>query len=283
MISSVLLAMLAFLPAAQDGAPDGFRPIDPALTVYLDVPDGRIVFELNRDFAPLHTDRFLELVRSGFYDKTAFYRVIDGFVVQGGDGSDMAESFTNPHIKAEFERAWDAKLEWTPVQKVDPFAQQTGFSKGFAVGRDLTDGRTWLTHCPGTLAMARNNDADTASTDFYIVIGQAPRYLDRNMSIFGRVVLGMEIVQRILRDEVGGDGMIEERGDQTPMIRARVAADLPASERLQIVVTDTASAAFAKTLESRRNRKNAFFHFAPPDAFLDVCQIPVSSQLLGGE
>src|SRR5690606_39743658 len=59
----------------------------------------------------------------------------------------------------------------------------------------------WLTHCPGIVAMARNNEPDTGSTDFYIVIGQAPRYLDRNLTIFGRVIDGMEVVQRIHRGD----------------------------------------------------------------------------------
>ncbi|MDC2890312.1 peptidylprolyl isomerase [Psychrosphaera algicola] len=56
-------------------------------------------------------------------------------------------------------------------------------------------------HCSGTVAMARGNGADSASSEFYIVIGHAPRHLDRNMSVFGRVVFGMDVVQRLPRGD----------------------------------------------------------------------------------
>ena len=86
----------------------------------------------------------------------------------------------------------DQRLLWMtrPAREPDLFARQTGFIEGFAGARDPQGGTAWLAHCPGAVAMARNEGPDTSRTDFYIVIGQAPRYLDRNMNVFGRVVHG---------------------------------------------------------------------------------------------
>src|SRR5690606_35910991 len=103
----------------------------------------------------------------------------------------------------------------------------------------------WLTHCPGIVAMARNNEPDTGSTDFYIVIGQAPRYLDRNLTIFGRVIDGMEVVQRIIRGEPEANGMIPEDAPRTEIVDAELATALPANELGIVEVEDTGSDAFA--------------------------------------
>jgi peptidylprolyl isomerase len=127
--------------------------------------------------------------------------------------------------------------------------------------------------------MARNNEPDTGSTDFYIVIGQAPRYLDRNLTIFGRVIDGMEVVQRILRGPTEANGMIPEGAPRTEIVDATLAESLPPAELGVVEVEDTNSAAFAAVLESRRVRGLPFFHHKPPEV-LDVCQVPVATRRL---
>lgn len=191
----------------------------------------------------------------------------------------MGNANSEPTIKGEFERKLSASLPFTSVQKPDMFAAETGFSDGFAAARDPREGTAWLTHCPGTLAMARLNEADTSSTDFYIVIGQAPRYLDRNMNIFGRVVLGMDIVQRIRRGAPSAGGMLSETDTRTAITSVRIAADIAPSERPAVEVMDTDSAAFAAMLESRRHRVHEFFLHTPAPV-LDVCQVPNSGRLV---
>ena len=256
----------------------GVRTLDPERTVYLELEGGDVVIELAPAMAPKHVARFRELVADGFYDGKTFYRVIDGFVAQGGDGSDLEGEFPNALIDAEFERELGPDLDWTAVETKDPFAPETGFIEGFAAGRDVDSGRSWLVHCPGVVAMARNNAPDTASTDFYIVIGQAPRYLDRNMSIFGRVVAGMQHVQRIARGPADGDGVIEDEGNRTAIVRARLATSISAKDRLIVTVPDSKSDEFKGMLESRRHRTHEFFHVTPPP-ILDVCQIPLPSKV----
>lgn len=269
------LLVLSAAAQAQDG---GWRNLDPADTVYLELADGVVVIELAPEFAPKTAAQFKSLVSDGFYDGLTFYRVIDGFVAQGGDQSDMTDKpSAAPNLPAEFEREWSDELAWTGVQKPDLFAPETGFIDGFAAARDRQEGRVWLTHCPGVIAMARNDQPDTGSTDFYIVIGQAPRYLDRNLTIFGRVVDGMEIVQRIIRGRPGDNGMIPEGAPQTEILHAALGSDLPPAERTALQVQDTNGTEFREVLESRRVRDNAFFHRKPPEV-LDVCQVPVLSR-----
>ena len=271
--SLLLLAAVGFTAHAAE------RPIDPENSVIIELDDGLIVIELNVMFAPATTAQFKRLVREGFYEGLGFYRVIDGFVAQGGDGSDMSEEENaEPAVMAEFERDWFDELPFVTVQAPDLFAPETGFVDGFPAARDPESGKVWLTHCPGTVGMARGNAADSGSTDFYIVIGQAPRYLDRNITTFGRVVYGMNVVQQIRRGPAEDGGMITDLEETTRIRSAQVLADVSESERLAILVPDTNSEAFTTMVDERRHRKSEWFLKTPP-AVLDVCQVPNQGRL----
>jgi peptidylprolyl isomerase len=254
-----------------------WREVDPDNLAYMELPAGTVAIELNPTFAPKTVAQFRELVRERFYDGLGFYRVIEGFVAQGGDGSDLGELSDKPTIDAEFDREWDDSLPWQFAQESDLYAPQTGFVDGFAAARDPGANRVWLSHCPGIVAMARNNDKDSSRSDFYIVIGQAPRYLDRNMNIFGRVIDGMAAVQQIARGPANNNGIFRDETAITRIRSLRLASDIPEEERLSAYVVDTSSAGFAELLDSRRNRKHDFFHYRPPQV-LDVCQVPLDSR-----
>jgi len=268
-----------------------WNTLDPDNTVYLELQEGTVVIELNPNFAPKTVKQFKSLLGEQFYRGLSFYRVIDGFVAQGGDESDVDGSQITKLLKAEFEIDWPLKpkdkkeaenwvpMSWTPVQTDDMFAPYTGFIDGFPAARDgKKGGKAWLTHCPGTVAMARNENPDSSGTDFYIVIGQAPRYLDRNLTVFGRVVWGMDVAQRIKRGPTMDNGIIEKDLDRTWIKRMRLASSLEESERLDIWVADTNSKGFKGSLKDRRNRNNKFFHHKPPKV-LDICQVPVPVRL----
>ena len=268
-----------------------WNALDPDNTVYLEMQEGTAVILLNPAFAPQTVKHFKQLIDEQFYRGTSFYRVIDGFVAQAGDESDIDGSPSAKPLKAEFEIDWPLKPEdeeeaddwapmsWTPVQTNDLFAAHTGFIDGFPAARDSQEaGKAWLTHCPGTVAMARNDDPDSGNTDFYIVIGQAPRYLDRNLTIFGRVVWGMDVVQRIKRGPALENGIIEKDLDRSWIRNMRLASSLEQPERLDIYIADTNSPGFLKVLEDRRERRHKFFHHPPPKV-LDVCQVPVPARL----
>ncbi len=275
-----ILISFAFMSAcgADNSKSEQWRELDINNTVLLTLPHGKVVIELAPQFSPKHVEQFSALTKSSFYDGTKFYRVIDGFVAQAGpkDGSDKDKSVSALAIEGQF--STDKNWSFTQVQHNDLFAKNTGFKGGFALASDSKDS-AWLTHCPGTIAMARNNEADSASSHFYFVIGQAPRYLDKIMTIFGRVVYGMEHIQAIKRTSVvDGEYAVDSR-DHTPIVSLKLMADIPLKERIIIEIENTDSAAFAERLIKRRARENEFFYEKPPSV-LDVCQVPIRSRLI---
>ncbi len=280
--SKKLFIFIAFVFMSACGADnvsnEQWRALDINKTVLLTLPHGNVVIELAPQFAPKHVEQFSTLLKKSFYDETSFYRVIDGFVAQAGpkEGSDKDKSVSLLAMEGQF--LTDKDWSFTRVQNNDLFAKNTGFKGGFALANDNAN-NAWLTHCPGVLAMARNNEADSASSHFYFVIGQAPRYLDKIMTIFGRVVYGMEHIQAIRRTSVvEGEYAVDSR-EHTPIISMKLMADLPINERIIIEVENTESTAFAQRLIKRRARDNEFFYQKPPQV-LDVCQIPVRSRLI---
>lgn len=273
-----LAALLWAIACAAIAAEPTWRPVDPDNLVFMDLQEGRVAIELNPRFAPKTVAQFRQLVQDGFYDGLPFYRVIDGFVAQGGDGSDLGELSEVPLIEAEFEIEWSDDLPWVAAQKADLFAPETGFVDSFAAGRDPSANAAWLLHCPGAVAMARNESPDSSRTDFYIVIGQAPRYLDRNMNVFGRVVEGMDVVQRIRRGPPDDNGIIRDDLAASRIRSMTLAADIPKEERPTAYVLDSASKGFGDLLKSRRDRRERFFRQRPP-AVLDVCQVPMAGRL----
>lgn len=270
MAAFLLLASSA--AAAQDLV---WRQVEPENLVFVELLDGQFVLELNPRFAPETVKQFRDLVARHFYDGLSFYRVIDGFVAQGGDGSDLGALSEIPELRAEFEidGSEEPELPFTSVQKPDLFADETGFIDAFPVARDVRDNALWLAHCPGMVAMARSEDIDSSRTDFYIVIGQAPRYLDRNMNVFARVIDGMDVVQRIRRGSPDANGIIHSDTDRSRIRSMRLASEIPENERLKALVMDSDSKPFRKMLDERRKRKQKFFHNPPPEV-LDICQIP---------
>jgi peptidylprolyl isomerase len=274
-------------PAGADspsGPPQAaWRTVSPDNLVLIDTRYGEVAVELAPAFAPGHVARLRALIRAHFYDGQSFYRVIDGFVAQGGVGEDTASTKVRdaslekkwPKLKAEFDRPIGRDVVFTPLGNPDLFAPEVGHVDGFPVGRDTKDGRMWILHCPGTFAFARDNGDDTATTEFYIVIGEAPRRLDRNLTAFGRVLEGMQYLQKLQRGDPDVDsGVIQDPARRDPIIRMRLASDIPVKERPVFRVLRTDSPAFADIKTKRRHPAPEFYH-RPPLANLDVCAVPV--------
>ena len=250
--------------------------------VLLTLPHGKVVIELAPQFSPKHVEQFIRLTKAGHYNGNKFYRVIDGFVAQAGpeDGSNADRSV--PLLSLEGDWATEQDFAFTLVQNNDLFAEKTGFKNGFALGHNPSENKAWLTHCPGIIAMARGNEANSGSSHFYITNGQAPRYLDRIMSIFGRVIYGMNHVQSITRTAViEGNNEVPDT-EHTPILSMQMMTDLPKAEQIHLQVTNTESALFATKLADRIKRDNAFFFKKPPPV-LDICQAPVLTRSIKSE
>lgn len=248
-------------------APD-WRDVAPENLILIETTYGDIIVELNPDFAPNHAAQFRNLVRDDVYNGTRFYRVIDTFVAQGGlQDDEMVGQF--PTLTNENDRPLsDAKF--IPLGNADLFAPIVGHVDGFAVGRSESLQKEWLLHCPGALAMARDTDPDSGGTEFYIVL-DAQRYLDRNLTIFGRVIDGMQYVQKLKRGiRAIESGVIQapEMGDE--ILSMTVAADMDAVIRPSYQVQAMPSQAFDNAKTAKRVRDDPFFYRKPPEV-LDIC------------
>lgn len=264
---------------ASATAPD-WRDVSSENLILVETEYGDIIIELNPDFAPNHADQFRQLVRDDVYNGIRFYRVIDTFVAQGGLQDDtVIEQF--PTLANENDRPLsDAKF--VPLGNADLFAPVVGHIDGFAVGRSETLGTEWLLHCPGALAMARDVDPDSGGTEFYIVL-DAQRYLDRNLTVFGRVIDGMQYVQKLKRgDRAVGNGVIQAPDVGDEILSMTVAADMAAAIRPNYQVQAVPSQAFEDAKTAKRVREADFFYRKPPEV-LDICGFEVPVQKVPDE
>lgn len=272
----------AVLAAAR---PDDWRTLDAQDTLYLELPQGRIVIELAPAFAPHHVANIRALARERYYDDAAIVRAQDNYLVQisDPDAKDAAKRRPIRTAKAslppEFTAPWSAKTAFAPLPDRDGYAPEIGFSGGFPAARDRKAGRVWLPHCYGTVGVGRLNAPDSGSgAELYVTIGTPPRQLDRNTTVVGRVVQGMDLLSALPRGNgrMGGYDPPEKR---PPVRRIRVAADVPEGERtaLQVLRTDTPT--FRAWVESQRNRREPFY--VAPAGHVDVCNLALPVRAAG--
>lgn len=263
-----LAEILAASPAAD------WRAVDPEDTLYLTLPQGRVVIELAPAFAPRHVANIKRLVRAGFYDGLAVVRAQDNYVVQWGDAQSTHPTGAGTlRLKAEFDRPYGAADPFVPLSDPDTYAALAGFADDLPAARDPATGLTWLTHCYGMVGAGRDNDADSGGgAELYAVIGQAPRQLDRNVTLVGRVIEGMEVFSTLPRGH-GEIGFYQRPEERVPIRSVRVAADLPLAQRTNFQVLKTDSATFAAVVQNRRFRRDAWFRVAA--GRIDVCNLPL--------
>ena len=244
------------------------------------------------------------LARAGWYDDITVNRVQDNYVVQWGD-----INYDNPEAEGEAKplpeglRVMEAK-DYAPdvplrsftstggPLKSDGYAERVGFVGSIPVGyriyspppgAGLDDFLTqaWPTHCYGMVGVGRGYSPDTGSgAELYTVIGHAPRHLDRNIALVGRIVDGMEHLSSLPR----GSGALgfytaEEADKRTPILSVRVASDLPEGGRPAFEYLSTQGETFARYAEARANRRDPFF--IVPAGGADICNIPVPIRRAG--
>ena len=158
-------------------------------------------------------------------------------------------------------------LAVTPLPYRDSFAPKAGFASGWPVA---IEGRAaWLTHCYGMVGVGRDNAPDTGTgAELYAVIGHAPRALDRNIALVGRVIDGIDALASLPRGtkELGVYATVAER---LPIVRVRLAADLPVAERPRFEMLRSDGASFAAWVKARANRQDSFF--IRPAGAIDLC------------
>jgi peptidylprolyl isomerase len=253
--------------------PHDWRTPDPENTIYLELPAGLVVIELAPQFAPRHTANIRTLVREHYFDGLPIVRMQDNYVVQWGDTEGRKPVGTAARtLTPEFTREL-AGLAFHALPDPDTYAPETGFVDGFPAARDRTSGQAWPVHCYAMLGAGRDVAADSGGgTELYVVTGHAPRHLDRNVSLAGRVILGIDLLSALPRGR-GPLGFYESPEQHTIIERARMAADVPAAERVAVELLRTDTATFDALVEARRNRSDDWFKV--PAGRIEVCNVPL--------
>ncbi|MGH6697197.1 peptidylprolyl isomerase [Sphingopyxis sp.] len=221
-----------------------------------------------------------------WWDGTSVNRVQDNYVVQWGDATEkkalpeglavMAES---GYVESGFASAGvhagvggTERLLSVPV-KTDAFSGLTGFWDGWPVAGAKEGYHVWPVHCYGAVGVGRNMSPDTGSgAELYTVIGHAPRHLDRNIAVVGRVISGIEHLSSLPRG-TGALGFYEDPAERVGIRSIRIAIELPAAEQPRFEYLSTESDSFARYADARANRRDPFF--ITPAGGADICNIPV--------
>ncbi|HET9448339.1 MAG TPA: peptidylprolyl isomerase [Steroidobacteraceae bacterium] len=256
--------------------PSDWRTLDPDNTLYMELGSGRVVIELAPEFAPQHVANVRALARGKYFDGLAIVRSQDNFVVQWGDPAEAAQKKglggAKAKLPAEFDRP-AAGLKFVALPDPDTYAPQTGFVSGFPAARDKANGTAWLVHCYSMIGAGRDNDVDTGpGTEIYVVSGHAPRQLDRNVAVFGRVVYGMELLAVTPRGPAPM-GFYDKPEQRVPIREIRVAADVPADKRTNLELLRTDTQTFTDLIEARRNRQDEWYKHKANR--IDVCNVPL--------
>ncbi len=148
------------------------------------------------------------------------------------------------------------------------------------MARDKRLGKMWLVHTYGMVGAGRDDSPDSGGgTELYVVIGHAPRHLDRNVTLLGRVVQGMDLLSALPRGPAPM-GFYDKPEMRVPIRSMRVAADLPQSERSHLEVLRTETSLFRQLLKSRRNRREEWFQVQA--GHIEIGNIPVPVRTRAG-
>lgn len=225
------------------------------------------------------------LAKAHWWDGLAIVRVQDNYVVQWGDpeGDDKAKARPLPSgLAATGEAGYVATSEDEDVLRYaklqDAYSPFAIFRDGWPLGVDWQSSHSltysaWPVHCYGAVGVARGMSPDAGTGDgLYTVIGHAPRHLDRNIAVVGRLVEGIEHLSSLPRG-TGPLGFYETAEERVPIESIRLASELPESDRPAFQYLSTEGETFARYADARANRRDPFF--IVPAGGADICNIPV--------
>lgn len=297
-------SIVAAAPAAD------WRAIDPAdLLVMTLAPDRdgtprQVVIQLiPPPFSQGWTQNIRTLAKAHWWDGTSVYRVVDNWVTQWGDGEDdEAKAKPVPEglrvvpeseysvlwsdVPTVFRAAGDLMMaQATRLERMasgaepmrgDAYASLVLHSVGWPIA--VEGGKVWPTHCYATVGVARDLSPDTGTgAELYAVIGHAPRQLDRNIAVVGRVIEGIEHLATLPRGK-GEAGVYDDPALRVPIVSVRLGNELPDPPRFEYLGSETDS--FAQYVHVRANRNDAFYKV--PAGGVDVCNVQVPIRRVEG-
>ena len=228
-----------------------------------------------------------KLAAARFWDGTSVNRVQDNYVVQWGDANaeDKAKAKPLPPGLAKVPQSEYATAvarfgsfqdlekhlsrEYEDYMQRDPFAEAALHLRGWQTAIRFQE--IWPVHCYGMVGVGRDIPPDTGTgAELYTVIGHAPRHLDRNIALVGRVISGIEHLSSLPRG-TGALGFYEKPEERAGITSIRLGTDVKDVQRFEYLSTESAS--FAKYADARANRRDPFF--IQPTGGADICNIPV--------
>ncbi|MEO6338397.1 MAG: peptidylprolyl isomerase [Caulobacteraceae bacterium] len=261
---STALAAPAPTPEAAPPA-EAWKPADPANTLVIDTTKGRVIVELRPEIAPLAVARIKALAKRGYYDNSLWYRVLKGFMAQGGDKGDKQYRSDLPNLKGEFTFRKTAAMPFGSIGSTP--GGEVGFVGALPVmietppaGQEAAPPRAWVYFCAGVSSMPHGDNPNSANSQIFLLRGHATN-LEKTFTAFGRVISGQEVV----------DGLNNGEPPSNPdkMTKVRTLAEIPAAQRPKVQVMDTASPGFiALALKALQAKPNT-----------SICEIPVPVQV----
>lgn len=265
----------------KQSKPADWRALDLQNTLVMDVNGSQVIFELAPRFAPRHAANIRKLASEGYYDGLAVIRVQDNFVTQWGDPADEDTAKAKPlgGAEAKLPAEFSIPYKGLPISKItdaDGYAPVSGFIDGVPVAADPKHNQAWIPHCYGVIGAGRGNEVDSSNgSSLYVIIGQAPRALDLNITVVGRVLKGMEALSALPRG-TKALGFYEKPEQYVPISKVRVLADIPAAERPALEVLRTDTATWRALVESRRHASGDWYvHSAE---HVNVCNVGVPTR-----
>jgi peptidylprolyl isomerase len=234
----------------------------------------QVVIQLAPQFAPVHVANIRALAKGGWWSGAAVYRVQDNYVVQWGNNESTKPLPAGVVAKppAEYHRAMKG-LAVRPLGYADAYAPGAGFAAGWPIGHDAKAGTANLVHCYGYIGVGRDLSPDTGTGgELYAVIGHAPRHLDRNIAVVGRVIEGIDRLSALPRG-TEALGFYKNESMHVPISAVRLGSEIPSGVRPVFQYMDTQSASFGAYVKARANRKDDFF--IRPAGGVDLCNAAV--------
>lgn len=262
---------------------DEWYELDQHNLLYITLDNDRvIVMELNDTFAPEHAEQIRRLAKAHYWDGIPVYRVQDNYVVQFGALDYATDTLTKPlpdtatKLPAEFTVPAQS-VQIAALEDLDPYADRVGFVNGFPVA--LKGDEAFLVHCYGMVGSARDDAPDSSNaTELYVMIGQPARHIDRQISVVGRVVHGIEHLSSLPRGS-GAMGFFDPKQHPLNIKSIRLGSDLPDEVKMRFMALDTNSRSFAQFVDARRHMQGSWFA-VPVSGGLGVCDVRQSIKLV---
>jgi peptidylprolyl isomerase len=269
---SAFTSSASLVNALDDSA---WRQLDPKNTIVMTLPSGDVIIELAEQFAPIHVANIKTLVSEQYYDGNRVIRSQDNYVAQWGEMSELSPDYPDVELKSIGSAKEKVEVEFypqstpssfQPIVSRDAYADQVGFTDGLPTAKNNRG--HYLTHCYGMVGVSRGNESDSGNgTGLYAVTGHAPRHLDLNVTLVGKVWQGIEHLSSLPRgtQALGFYGTVEET---TPIESVRF---LEEGRVIEVMKTDTAE--FARYVELRTTRNEAWF--IEPTGKIELCNVAV--------